>query len=158
MDEHCRSRAQQLLAEQRVEDVPVDPEAIAKKLGLVIKWVDRGPQFHGQLRRERMVIEVSKRDHAHRQRFSIGHEIGHYMLDHNPVVCTFNERSAADPLRPNEHQANVFSAELLMPEAQVREHWRQSRDYKAIAEKFDVSPEAMWRRLEGLDLLGLPSV
>ena len=158
VDEHCRVRARQVLAERHIEAAPVDPGAIARSLGLVIEWVDRGPKFDGQLRRERMVIEVSKLTHPHRQRFTICHEIAHFVLGHNPVVCTFNERSVSDPMRPNEHQANVFAAKLLMPEALVREHWRQLRDYRAVAEVFLVSPEAMWRRLDGLDLLGLPKV
>jgi Zn-dependent peptidase ImmA (M78 family) len=48
--------------------------------------------------------------------------------------------------RTLEREANIFAAELLMPEPAVREVWEKLGDVAACAARFDVSPTAMhWR-------------
>lgn len=147
-------RTAQLLDETGQVEPPVDVLAIAEHLGLRITYVASRPEFSGSLVRDRLVIEVNQAHHSNRQRFTIGHEIGHYELGHNAVSCRFDERSSRDPNRDNETQANSFSAYLLMPEPWVRSHFGRVRNDELSA-RFQVSPEAMWRRLESLDLLGL---
>ena len=45
-----------------------------------------------------------------------------------------------------EREANVFAANLLMPEDVVRSAWTSSATVQAVASVFDVSSEAMeWR-------------
>jgi Zn-dependent peptidase ImmA (M78 family) len=52
-----------------------------------------------------------------------------------------------------EREANVFAAELLMPEPAVREAWDELGDVASCAARFDVSPTAMQWRLYGFDLV-----
>jgi len=45
-----------------------------------------------------------------------------------------------------EREANIFAAELLMPEDRVRKEWRTAASAVELAEWFGVSAEAMnWR-------------
>lgn len=134
---------------------PVDVQAVARFVGLAVRFVPGPQSFSGRLIRERYLIEVNAAHHPHRQRFTIGHELGHFELKHNNVVCVQDDRSWNDPTRINERQASEFAAELLMPAQLVRSSWQELAQNKVMAERFNVSAEAMWRRLEALDLLGL---
>jgi Zn-dependent peptidase ImmA (M78 family) len=156
VEQVCRLRAKGLLAELAITEPPVDVERVATACGLQVEYVSKGRGFSGQLLRARRLIEVERDSHPHRQRFTIAHEIGHYVLNHNSIFCTFEERSSRDPTAMNEKQAHIFASELLMPDPWVRDYWqRMNTDYRALARKFFVSDEAMFRRLEEADLLGL---
>ena len=158
--EFCRARARQILEDLGMMEPPIDVEEVARALGLEVRYVRRSAGFAGRLLREHMVIEVNERHHQHKQRFTISHEIAHFILNHSPVFSTFDDRGISDPGRVNERQANAFASELLMPEPLVRTHWstvrRAERPNNAMAEAFEVSAQAMWYQLEELDLLGLP--
>jgi hypothetical protein len=86
-----------------------------------------------------------------RRRFTIAHEIGHWVCHvvqagrTDPVFCRAQDLSQ-DADRTLEREANVFAAELLMPEPAVRAAWEELGDVAACAARFDVSPTAMqWR-------------
>ena len=62
-----------------------------------------------------------------RHRFTIAHELGHWICHATepspaPTYCRSQDVSQ-DTDRTLEREANVFGAELLMPEAAVREAW-----------------------------------
>ncbi|MCC6269500.1 MAG: ImmA/IrrE family metallo-endopeptidase [Dehalococcoidia bacterium] len=145
----------EILAEHGTESAPVDVEEIARWLGLSVVRVSAAASFSGRLVRDRLLLEVNRGHHPHRQRFTIGHEIGHFVLNHSAVNCVFDDRSWGDPTMENESQAQSFSAALLMPEPWIRSKFRPGMNYKTLAIEFETSPEAMWRRLDELDLLGL---
>lgn len=69
-------------------------------------------------------ITVDENTHRQRQRFSIAHELGHWVLHRaNPEpVCTTRSSEDEDVDRRNqlEHEANRFAVELLLPESMVR--------------------------------------
>jgi hypothetical protein len=96
-----------------------------------------------------------------RRRFTIGHELGHFLMPfHKPVVSgqflcsradmrrwTANEQSRAAQM---EVDANKFSALILMPPPYLRAFLAQSGDpdlqeVLSVHEKFDVSKEAAAR-------------
>jgi len=82
-----------------------------------------------------------------RRRFTLAHELGHWVCQClegriAPIYCRVEDVSASAD-RSLEREANVFAAELLMPEEAVRE----ASDDSAAAARFGVSSEAMtWRR------------
>ncbi len=158
--EYCQARAREVLERLQVTEPPVDVEEIAGSHGLTVRRVMRPKSFSGKLIRERMEIEVNRQHHRHKQRFTIAHELAHFVLVHSPVFSRFDDRSIADPGRVNERQANAFASELLMPESLVRAWWvsfrRREKPIDGIAECFDVSSESMFYRLSDLDLLDLP--
>ena len=94
-----------------------------------------------------------------RFRFTIAHEIGHWVCHCLEGLAPSPEPSYCRPVdlteaadRALEREANVFAAELLMPEPAVREAWKDFEDITACAARFDVSPTAMHWRLYGFSL------
>ena len=62
-----------------------------------------------------------------------------------PTYCRSQDVSQ-DTDRALEREANVFGAELLMPEAAVREAWAAFGDRDELASRFGVSAlAAQWR-------------
>jgi hypothetical protein len=90
-----------------------------------------------------------------RRRFTIAHEIGHFVL--HPGRCR-PERGGLvnEAMRAEEREADAFAAELLMPEHLVRQAVReQGADPIVLAERFQVSVKAMQVRLHRLRLATL---
>ena len=163
-----------LLCELQIDlSPPIDVRGAARALGIEI--VER-PGFelrgHGTvlgllLRREGRTICVINRDqNPHRKRFSIAHEIGHYVLhppqeayiDPDFSVAARDDRSA-EGTDPKEIEANTFAAEFLMPEEVVRAEVEgplelfDDDQVKGLAKRFEVSVQAMTFRLTNLGLL-----
>lgn len=104
------------------------------------------------------VIWVNDRQADTRQRFTLAHELGHYLLRH---VDAFHLDLGGD-LSPNatgehpgynwraERAANEFAANLLMPSSMVRTASSKTTDMGALAAQFNVSPAAMGFRLKAL--------
>ncbi|MGH3027223.1 MAG: ImmA/IrrE family metallo-endopeptidase [Gaiellaceae bacterium] len=97
-----------------------------------------------------------------RFRFTIAHELGHWICHAlegvAPAVSycrAIDLTEAAD--RTLEREANIFAAELLMPENAVRGLWEQLGDLDGVARAFDVSPTAMRWRLYSFDLVEEPT-
>src|SRR5262245_51694122 len=140
--------------------IPVPVEAIAEDLlGLRIEesW-DLGDCSGVLVPAERLIVlHAAERTGGRnepplrRERFTVAHELGHW-------VCHAHERREAQPVycrqvhvaepadRALEREANIFAAELLMPEANVRRVWAETHDVDACAARLDVSPTAIhWR-------------
>jgi Zn-dependent peptidase ImmA (M78 family) len=101
------------------------------------------------------------RNELRRARFTIAHEIGHWICHANegaqpaPVYCRQADL-ARDADRALEREANVFAAELLMPENAVREAWRNTWDIERCASALGVSVEAVHWRLFSFGLVAEP--
>lgn len=141
--------------------LPVDPEAIAKSMGIrVVPEFDLGGAS-GLIELERdglATIYYDMTEAPVRQRFTIAHEIGHYALGHLDRYQTrFRDTSAnfrtyqADP---SETAANQFAADLLMPERIVRYAVLDKgvQDVGRLANLFFVSQVAMGYRMKNLGL------
>ena len=102
-----------------------------------------------------------------RQRFTVAHEIGHYVLHvKGQQQQLFVDRSifnrdegSSTGDDAEEVQANQFAAALLMPEKMVREEIAKSAfdlddedDVSNLAKRFNVSAAAMTFRLKNLGL------
>ena len=149
-------------------ELPVPVEAIAGDLlGLRIEesW---DMECSGMLLPAERRIVLNARERAtgrddpplRRFRFTVAHEIGHW-------VCHCLEGRAPSPApsycrrvdlsevadRTLEREANVFAAELLMPERAVQAAWSELEDVAACAARFEVSPTAMQWRLFAFDLV-----
>lgn len=154
------------------DDLPVPVEAIAEDLlGLRIAQSDQLGECSGMLLpRERRILlnagEGSVVDpELRRQRFTVAHEIGHWICHclsgdrADPPVAMCRQRDLQqDADRLIEREANVFAADLLMPEAAVRAAWERMHDVSALARMFDVSGLAMEWRLYSFDLAPAPEV
>lgn len=102
-------------------------------------------------------IYLNREDPAPRRRFTLAHEVGHWVCQcleggGEPVMCRAADVSP-DADRTLEREANVFGAELLMPEPAVR---RLAADPNA-AQAFGVSQLAMQWRLYSFGLAERPA-
>jgi len=103
---------------------------------------------------------VSRHESWERRRFSVAHEVGHFLLhaldDPQGMFCRAADLRA-DPEAPSGCASGGetgFAAELLMPEPMVRrEVERPGADPLALAPLFAVSDLAMGFRLVNLGLL-----
>lgn len=106
-------------------------------------------------------ILYNKFENTARQRFTIAHELGHFILHKLPVSMTKkelklyrNSESSTGEIK-QEREANAFAAALLMPEKFIHtEIERAPNDtieaIKFLAKKFKVSEQAMTFRLANL--------
>jgi Zn-dependent peptidase ImmA (M78 family) len=141
--------------------LPVPVDAIAEDLlGLHVEEVElKG--ISGVLYPPQRRILLDARDAEARQRFTLAHELGHWVCQSvdvtvAPEVLCRAEDVGLDPGgRAVEREANVFAAELLMPEPAVRGAWEG--DPEACAEGFGVSGEAMRWRLYRSGLREVPA-
>jgi len=171
-----------LLAEMGLANsAPVPVYDVAKRLGLSVLETNlgknSGEDVSGVLVTEegRSYIGVQKSDAPLRQRFTVGHEIGHFFLKHQRSGLHVDRESSvtfravshrtartAHGSDPREVEANQFAACLLMPARLVRRETEKladgplaDRDIPTLATKFEVSEAAMTIRLETLGLLGI---
>lgn len=134
-------------------------ESIASDLlGLYVE--EEGIDYSGLLLPAERRILVRADEPAGRRRFTVAHELGHWVCQvvegqAAPVYCRAVDLSEATD-RALEREANVFAAELLMPEPLVRQRFAGSvADCAAL---FAVSGEAMHWRLYNLGLVAEPPV
>jgi Zn-dependent peptidase ImmA (M78 family) len=142
----------------QADEFPVPVEAIAEDLlGLYVEEVDLYG-VSGLLYPSERLIQLNANDVPARRRFTLAHEIGHWVCQvpggqGAPVMCRA-EDVAPGADRALEREANVFAAELLLPEPAVR----AAADDPAAADLFGVSGEAMRWRLYSFGLGGRPKI
>lgn len=112
------------------------------------------------------VIAINELEHENRQRFSMAHELGHYILHRTErsIFVDSNEQKfyrdaeASTGTKLQEIEANAFAAELLMPREKIDELLTEKLSYldesviEQLAEKCKVSQTAMIFRLQKLNL------
>jgi len=113
------------------------------------------------------IIGVNTLHHPNRQRFTIAHEIGHCVLNHQSelhidrAVVKLRDHASNKGEDPDEVEANGFAAELLMPAEFLSDDLRKltltdlldDRKMQQIAKKYQVSVQAMTNRLVSLGYL-----
>lgn len=148
---------------------PVPVERLVRDRGIIIRKGDLG-DVSGLLVRngERATIGVNATQSPARQRFTIAHEFGHFLL-HDGIVehvdrdYRINFRSAISSRATDveEIEANFFSASLLMPRAMLDDREAiaaldDDRLVGALAKEFNVSRHAMSLRLANVYRLHAP--
>jgi Zn-dependent peptidase ImmA (M78 family) len=170
--EAARRAAETLIERLDIRTAPVDVAFIARTLGLQIVYNDLGEDVSGLLvtKDSKAAICVREGDALVRQRFTIAHEIGHFVLRHQfedgehvhvdegfKVTARSNTRTLGHD--PKEVEANQFAAALLMPSALLRPRVKrfgvvhlQDHQVVELAREFRVSEQAMALRLNALGL------
>lgn len=144
---------------------PVDIEGIIRAMGLELnKKAELETEISGELERlpnDNFRISTNKSDHYFRQRFTMAHELGHYML-HGHLIGNGLDDTKAYRSGPSgrfynlnigpreETQANKFAARLLMPKSKIIEHAKVGISVGELAKLFQTSPRAMEIRLSSL--------
>lgn len=174
-----KKQSQKLLEDFTVKKVPfVDVKEIAENLGIRIldKPFADNPSLSGMLIRktDQAIMAINEAQSKQRQRFTIAHEIGHFIFDKGKDVwvdegigsaqISYRMSPGSRSLYEEEEvRANKFAAALLMPEDWIRSSFENRKDdtdwinedslVGTLAEDYKVSMQAMFIRLLELDLI-----
>ncbi len=164
-------RAVALLAELGIDHPPVPVESVAHRLGLEIERAVLGDEISGVLvvLDGRGVIGVSTHQAPTRQRFTIAHECGHFVLHRNrlpvfidkqflkPYFAVYRNSLSGTGEDRMEREANSFAAALLMPAAflqdavsELEPDLTDDQVIETLARRFQVSRQSMSFRLANL--------
>jgi Zn-dependent peptidase ImmA (M78 family) len=161
-------RAATLLEQHGCDKPPIDVLALCKRLGIDVVLEELEDEISGILvLQQKPAIAVNRSHSRARQRFTIAHEIGHFVLHKTGKDAVFVDRAAihfrnqvsSTGVDPNEVAANNFASALLMPqrmlEADLRLIDESITDVHVIrlAQKYGVSEQAMNIRLARLDFV-----
>jgi transcriptional regulator with XRE-family HTH domain len=147
--------ASELLTKAQVAVPPIPVDVLAGACGARVIPLEMSDGLSGLVfdLDDGAVIAVNLRHGANRQRFSLAHELGHYLLDHHDRFHIDVDDGAAPGYDWQvERQANEFAAELLMPPDMVSELHATDPDVSSLARRFEVSELAMGYRLVNLGL------
>lgn len=113
--------------ERHQRSAPVKVGALAADLGLTVLRSDLPLGISGMLSRDpddrqKWIVRVNRHEHKHRQRFTIAHEIAHFLLHRDEIQDGIADdsfyRSGLSERR--EWEANRLAADILMPWDLVR--------------------------------------
>lgn len=138
---------------------PVDLEAVARELAIPVEYCNLGINIAGKITRDwqaspksGFTIQINSMQHQNRQRFTLAHELAHYVLHRDliesGVIDDTMYRSGMSSYL--ETQANRMAADIIMPIELVRERRQAIPSTEALASEFGVSKAAMNIRLDGL--------
>lgn len=169
--EEIEEKAFQLLKDYNCLETPINIKSLIKKLGIKLSPYDLGEDVSGVLVIDRgnHKIGYNSTESLVRQRFTLAHEVGHFILhcnDKNEGLFVDHTKYMFRKGSPNskeyrlEMQANQFAAALLMPEKLInREVAYLNAEYEFIsdhdlierlAKTFKVSEISMTYRLNNL--------
>lgn len=141
--------------------VPVPVKSLPASLGIKLKAAFLSSGISGMLEKkgDSFLLTVNVADPETRQRFTIAHELGHYMLHRHLIGDGLDDDRAYRStdvgkyhntmIGPEEEtEANKFAANLLMPrDAITRERARLENNVTQMANLFGVSEHAMSIRM-----------
>jgi len=163
----------EILLEAGVTNAPVAVDQIAKSKGASVVPFELGDEVSGVLvvEENRGTIGYNITHHKNRQRFTIAHELGHFILhldkgkskemfvDKDFIIKWRYEKVYTPSEFKHEQEANAFAAALLMPrEFLLKELSKakyielpENRLIEELAKVFDVSVPAMTYRFADLN-------
>jgi len=143
-------------------DFSIDVNHIAEKLNINIILYDFSDGVSGAFFKDHdnLMLGINKSHSEQRQRFTIAHEIGHYVL-HSTEFLHYDTKKldeiyfrADNVSNQDEVEANHFAAELLMPEKLINKCIDNNiHSIEKLAQRFNVSQNAMRYRLINLRIL-----
>ena len=165
-------KAKDFCSEHSIEEYPVRIVDLCKKMGISVfeEYLPKDVSGFIVIQEEPFhdynsgrVIVANLSDSAERRRFTIAHELAHYLLHRDDNQPLYAHRDAGQN-GGIEREANIFASNILMPEDLVRSFLDEIKDevpgklfdsYKIIllADQFAVSRPAAETRLKELNLL-----
>lgn len=158
-----KKRATQLVNDAKCTDFPIRINQIVQylktemKVNIHFRMMEMNKRYSGQYIRidNEVGIICNKIHHQNRQRFTIAHELGHFVLNHGFKVNEHLEVENFKTKSPIEREANIFAAELLMPKQKLLSYLKEHKvkNPNDLAVVFEVSSEAMWFKISEDNLL-----
>ena len=162
--------AQMILDRLGIEEVPIPIVAIMKSLNFQVVAGELKDEISGIIGidddlaknfKSSKVIAINNKDNVGHQRFTMAHELAHYLFDFdvsNQIVY-YNTYNTFEDENEVERRANYFAANLLMPEKKFKKEFDNvviKNNLYVTVEKlsqiFQVSGEAVRRRISELSL------
>lgn len=153
-----REKVEELLKEFNIDDYPIPIVKIAENLGFEVYEAEFGNDESGLLyysKDKEKIILLNKNDIPTRKKFTIAHELGHYLNEfESGQIYAHRNSNSSDP--NYESEINRFASELLMP-TKILKNFLENIDYKSkdfdfvaslIASAFLVSFSAAKVRLD----------
>jgi len=170
--EEIEERAEKTLREADTYRVPIQVDKVARSLNLTMEAAPLGDRISGLLvvEDDRGAIGYNSAHSRARQRFTISHEIGHFLLHakkggkaelfiDSHVRFRPDESISASRDR-KEVEANQLGAALLIPKGLVQEEIRRhdldlddEEAIRSLAKEFNVSEPTLAHRLVDLRML-----
>lgn len=153
----CLEAEQQEIIKKYHDSFPVLVGNIAKELGIIVKMATLPATISGEIKEEhgKYVIRVNRHDVKERQRFTLAHEIAHFLLHKDRIGDGITDdvlyRSKLSDFM--EIQANRLAADILMPwdliQPKLSEYAKLKLEekFEKIASDAKVSPTAIKIRL-----------
>ncbi|MCL4498788.1 MAG: ImmA/IrrE family metallo-endopeptidase [Chloroflexi bacterium] len=162
-----RSLADELLRNANISEPPVLIHKIAKSQGVRLFLQPFDGEMSGFIAQkdDNVVIGVNTSHAKVRQRFTIAHELGHMLLHEQGEVhvdrkfhIKLRNNVSSQGVDPDEVEANLFAAEILMPKQFIDHDLQGISDVDlldtevidGLAERYDVSTQAIMFRLVAL--------
>lgn len=154
----AKRNAQMILDKHWDRKLPVDILKIANELGLSVRYLTGNAEllYSGEYKQDdgsgRPVCYINRNDTVERQRFTLAHEVAHHVLAHGPALRD-TDRSMHS-YDPKEREANIFAANLLMPDKAVKSMIDSGiTDAVRLADIFAVSVPALKIKMKELGYL-----
>lgn len=134
--------------------VPVDVHEIARRMKITIvsdPFLPVSGEFSLE-EKNRPLIRINTSENPLRQRFTLAHELGHFVLNHGPEFRDPVSNFLENVRDRKEVEANRFVLALLMPEPAVRFFVDKERitSVDKLSKHFNVSSTSMIYRLKNL--------
>jgi Zn-dependent peptidase ImmA (M78 family) len=146
---YVRRVVKQLLRSAKIKTPPVDLRAVTSACGLGYEEVDYFPDDVDALivsTDDGSVAVVNRRQSIVRRRFSLAHEIGHYVLHRDVAVLEVDVSIDVPPsgedggeVSAREREANLFAGDLLVPLDFLKKVFRPGMTAADVAQVFEVS-------------------
>ncbi len=166
---YISTTVEELLNQNNIKVPPIVVEELASALGVTIQYKPADDKLSGflirDLKNHRAVIGVNSSHPQNRKRFTIAHEIGHFLLHESEKVymdginnifrVQHRNQDSSKGSSVEEKEANLFAAELLMPKKFLAKdldncstlNLLDEEELKKLADSYQVSTQALTFRL-----------
>lgn len=166
---YLEEKAERLLFDSECYSIPIKIEKCAEHLNIELKALELDGDVSGfiLMKGKSAHIGYNKNDSKQRRRFTIAHEIAHYLLhakDSNLFIdktekILYRDVNSSTGEILKEREANAFAASLIMPQKLIIQEVEKIKNENKesfilkLAKKFDVSVQAITIRLTNLGLI-----
>ena len=144
-----------ILTKHNLESAPVPIERVANLFSIkIVPYSKFTQQISGTIIKDEnfIAIGVNSNDAVVRQRFTIAHELGHFLLGHD-IAQTLDDAKLDRPI-DNEKEADKFAAELLIPIDFLKKDIESGiKNLAELSRRYEVSEQAMSVRLLNTGLI-----